>query len=57
MNIEQPFQGMTWGDLRAFVALSDAADAEEIVYDCDDQLERVSMLITGIDLKRVTHGP
>lgn len=57
MNIEQPFQGMTWGDLRAFVALSDAADAEEIVYDRDDQLERVSMLITGIDPKRVTHGP
>ena len=59
MNIEQPLEKMTWGELRAFVALSSADDAEEVVFDYDEQLCPQSMFITSVDLKQVVrceHG-
>jgi len=48
MNIELPLEGMTWGDLRAFVAMGkDVEDAETVTFDFDDNFERQSMFITG----------
>ncbi len=60
MNIEQPIEHMTWGELRAFVALgAGIPDSDEVVYDYDDQQCIQSMFVTGVDisaLAAVTHG-
>jgi hypothetical protein len=48
MNIEQPLGGMTWRELRAFVAMGEGMpDSAEVTYDYDDAADIRSMFITG----------
>lgn len=57
MNIEQLLDGLTWGELRAFVALGKETDAdEEVVFALDDRDNRVSMFVCGVSPKDIARG-
>lgn len=59
MNIAQPIEGMTWGDLRAFVALgADLANTEKVELEYDDRDGSVDALaIWGIPAWMVHLAP
>ena len=48
MNIEQPIRDMTWGDLRAFVALGASKDdTDDVELAIDDDFDVVGLAIYG----------
>lgn len=56
MKVEVPLEGLTWGELRAFVRLGAALpDDAEVDIDVTDQFEPEALVIADIDLKQV--GP